>query len=172
MKTFIAAAVSAAGLALMPAPTAHADVFDEFYRAVDWLGDKYGVTVYVSSEPLPYGTYASTRGDTITLNSGYVADPEALVVDIASDMSTGYHRAAKCTAPQAIAAHEFAHALDYLNGGGTRAELLAALRSGFGGEVSGYALQSPGEAIAESFAAVECDTPTPAEQAIYLMLVN
>lgn len=172
IRVLIATAVASAGLVLLPAPTADADVFGEFYNAIDWLGDKYDVFVYVSSAPMEHGVYAETVGDTITLNSEYNANPDSFHADVASDMSTGYHRAAKCSAPAAIAAHEFAHVLDYLTNFTTRAELLAALNSGFGGTVSAYALKSPGEAIAESFAAVECDVPTPAEQAIYTMLVN
>lgn len=170
MKIFIAAA--AAGLALMSAPTAHADVYDEFYNAIDWLGKKYGVLVYVTAAPMDADTYASTTGDTITLNSQFIAAPDVFYNSVALDGDSGFHRAAKCTAPQAIAAHEFGHVLDTLTGYNARGELLAALRSGFGGTVSGYALESPAEAIAESFAAFECDDPTPAEEAIYTMLVN
>lgn len=172
MRTIIATAVACAGLALIPTPPAKADVYDEFYNAVDWLADKYGVIVYTGTAPLAGDTYAATRGNTIILNSSYVANPDALYRYVANDMSTGFHRAANCTAPQSIAAHEFAHALDNLTGHTARIELRQALANGFGGEVSTYALESPAEAIAESFAAVECDTPTPAEQAIYMMLVN
>ena len=165
-------AAACAGVALASAPPAHADVYSEFYDAVDWLGKKYGVAVFVGAEPMASDTYAATEGITIYLNSSYIAYPNVFYSDVAEDQQSGYHRSARCTAPQAVAAHEFAHVLDNLTNHSARTELLTAIRNGFDGEVSGYALESPGEAIAESFAAVECDVPTPAEQAIYNMLVN
>lgn len=165
--------VLAAAALLATSPTARADVFDEFYGAVDWLGKKYGVTVYVNAMPLDYGTYAQASGDQITLNSWYLDNPAQLDADIASDIYEGYHRGELCTAPQYVAAHEFGHALDNLTGNGARVELASALNSGFSGTVSEYGTTSPAEAIAESFAAVECGSaPTAAEQAIYTMLVN
>lgn len=172
--TRLAATTITAGLAAMAlAPAAHADVYDEFYTAVDWLGKKYGVTVYVDAAPLDPGTYAQTGGDEITLNSWYVDNPEQLHIGFAYDLYQGFHRGELCTAPQYVAAHEFGHALDNLHGRTARVELAAALRSGFGGIVSEYGTESPAEAIAESFAAVECGSaPTDAEKAIYLMLVN
>lgn len=172
MKKALFVSVAAAALAVTLAPVAQADVYDEFYAAVDWLGKKYGALVYVGAEPMEYGTYAATQGDVILLNSGYIVNADMFHEAIASDIYSGFHRGANCTAPQYVAAHEFAHALDNLTGHTARSELLSALNSGLSGTVSRYALESPSEAIAESFAAVECDTPTPAESAIYTMLVN
>lgn len=172
MKKTLIVGATVVALAIVSAPVAQADVYDEFYAAVDWLGKKYGVVVYVGAEPMEYGTYAATQGNVIVLNGRYNANADMFNRAIAVDMYDGFHRGANCTASQYVAAHEFAHALDNLTGRTARAELLSALNNGFGGEVSGYALESPGEAIAESFAAVECDTPTPAESAIYTMLVS
>jgi hypothetical protein len=172
MRNIIATAVACAGLALIPAPPANADVYDNFFAAADWLAKKYGVVVYVDTRPLDYTTYAQAQGYTITLNSYWAADPAALDANIAYEIETEYSRGRYCSAVQSLAAHEFAHILDNATGHTARGELLQALANGFGGEVSGYALESPGEAIAESFVAVECDVPTPAEQAIYTMLVN
>lgn len=171
-RTGVAVFAAAAALTAF-APPAQADTYGEFYAAVDWLGKKYGVLVYVDSAPMEYGTYAQTTGSRIVLNSGYEDNPGLLDASMASDVQSGYHRGELCTAPQLLAAHEFAHALDNITGHAARTRLSYALASGMNGVVSGYATESVPEAIAEGFAAVECSAaPTPAERAIYAMLVN
>ncbi|AXN53364.1 metallophosphoesterase [Mycobacterium phage Thonko] len=174
MKRTLTAALGAVGVAvgLATAPPAQADAYDEFYAAADWLAGKYGVDVYVGTAPLDPGTYAQARGATIVLNSYFVAYPAELDAAIASEIATGYSRGRYCSAVQGIAAHEYAHVLDNVTGHSARAELVNALAAGMTGTVSGYAVTSVPEAIAESFVAVECDVPTPAEQAIYDMLTT
>ena len=168
--TALVAGATAAG-ALQAAPTASADTYGELFAAVDWLASKYGVIAYTRHAPMEYGTYAVAQYDTITFNSGYVGRPDLLARDMVADVASGYHRGMHCTPEQALAAHEFAHVLDNLTGRTARTELSYALAGGMTGEVSGYAVTSIAEAIAEAFTAVECDVPTPAEQAIYDMLV-
>lgn len=163
-------AAVAFGAAVMTGPVAKADTYGELYDAVNWLGNKYGVTLYVSQAPLEDGTYAVTNYDTITFNSLYVNDPAALRANMVADVSSGYHPGAHCTPEQALAAHEFAHVLDNFTGHTADIELESALASGLSGEVSGYSFESYDEALAEAFVAVECDVPTPAETAIYNML--
>jgi hypothetical protein len=159
------------GAAIMTGPVAKADTYDAMFEATDWLARKYGVIAYTNHQWMEYGTYAVTVGDTITFNTGYVENPDILRRDLTADVIAGYHRGANCTPEQYVAAHEFAHVLDNLTGHTADYELDYALANGLSGEVSTYALESYDEAIAEAFAAVECDAPTPAEQAIYDMLV-
>ena len=71
-----------------------------------------------------------------------------------------------------LLAHEFGHVLNNLTGRTAQGELAYAVSQGMTGTVSGYALTSYSEALAESVAAVECDVPTPAEQALYTMLTT
>lgn len=154
------------------APHARADGYDDMFAAVDWLAHKYGVYVYTGSMPLPYDTYAATSGNTIMFNSLYTDDPALLRAHLTEDVMAGYHHGVNCSPEQLVAAHEFAHVLDNLTGQTARTELSNALANGFDGEVSGYAVTSIPEAIAEAFTAVECDVPTPAEETIYRMLTT
>jgi len=175
IKTLLIGILSAAlfiGFGLLAAAPARPQGYDSMFAAVDFLANKYGVIVYTAHEPQAYTTYAATYGDLIVFNSLYVNDPELLRANMTADVVSGYHVGAHCSPEQALAAHEFAHALDYLTGFTTEHELSAALDSGLSGEVSGYAMSNLNEAIAESFTAVECDVPSPAERAIYTMLTT
>lgn len=167
-------AMLALGAAIVTGPVmkANADTYDDFFAAADWLAGKYGVDVYVGTRPLSTTIYAQTQGDMIVLNSYYAANPAALDANIAYEIETEYSRGRYCSAAQGVAAHEYAHVLDNVTGHTARTELYNALAQGFDGEVSGYAGTSIPEAIAESFVAVECDVPTPAEQDIYQMLTT
>lgn len=168
-------ALAGAGLAiaaLAGSPTATADAYGDMFAAVDWLAQKYGVFVYTDHAPMDYGVYGVTSGDVITFNSGYIANPDLLRRDITADVNSGYHPGANCSPEQLVAAHEFAHVLDNLTGRSARAEADYAIANGLTGEVSGYAMTSTGEALAEAFVAVECDVPTPAENALYVMLTT
>jgi hypothetical protein len=152
--------------------TANADTYSDLYAATDWLARKYGIFVYTSHQWMDYGVYAITQGDTITFNTGYINNPDILRRDVTNDVMSGWHPGLRCTPEQYVAAHEFGHVLDNLSGHTADYELSAAISQGLTGRVSGYALTSYDEALAESVAAVECDTPTPAEQAIYTMLTT
>lgn len=174
LRTQLLLAMIAAGAAMVVGPVmkANADSYNDMFNAVDWLAHKYGVTVYTDQQPMEYGTYAVTSGDVITFNSGYTANPALLRRDVSSDVWSGYHHAAKCTPEQYVAAHEFGHVLDNLTGSTADTELQTALANGLTGTVSGYAVTNIREALAESFAAVECDTPTPVERTLYTMLTT
>lgn len=176
VKTLLIGMLAAAlfiGFGLLAAAPAKPQGYSAMFEAVDWLARKYGVFVYTAHEPMEYGVYARTIGDLIVFNSGYVNDPDLLRADMTADVVSGYHPGAHCSPEQALAAHEFAHVLDYLTGFTTEGELDYALTTGqLAGEVSGYSLESYNEAIAEAFTAVECDVPSPAEQAIYTMLTT
>ena len=157
---------------LLGATAAKADSYDEMFDAVDWLAKKYGVVAYTTYGPLEDGLYAETTGDTIVFNSMYVNNPDQLHADMVSDVMTGYHPGLFCSPEQVLAAHEFAHVLDYLSGYTANDELEQALANGLNGTVSGYSMESTNEALAEAFTAVECDTPNAVETAMYDMLVN
>jgi hypothetical protein len=174
MKIKLAMASVLATVGLAVAPCAHADTgtYNNMFTAVDWLARKYGVHVYTGYEPMKGGTYAVTRYDTIVFNSVYIDNPDLLRHDVAYDVQSGWHPGIRCTPEQYIAAHEFGHVLDNFSGHTADYELIDALSNGLTGTVSGYALTSYDEALAESVAAVECDEPTPAEQAIYTMLTT
>lgn len=168
MKTLLAIIIAA----LLASPVATADTYYNMYAATDWLAKKYNVHVYTANEWMEDGTYAITDGDTIVFNSAYVNNPDQLMADMTNDMLTGWHHGLRCTPEQYIAAHEFGHVLDNLDGHTADYELAYALSQGLSGFVSGYAVTNYDEALAESFAAVECDTPTPVEQSLYTMLTT
>lgn len=154
------------------APEANADSYDEMHAAVAFLANKYGVIAYTAHQPMEYGIYARAYGDTIVFNTGYVNNPDQLRADMTADVISGYHVGLHCSPEQALAAHEFAHVLDYLTGYTARDELNYALANGLTGEVSGYSLTSDGEALAEAFTAVECDVPNDVEMTLYRMLTT
>lgn len=171
-------AAAAAVVALIAAPTAQANPYDEVFNAVDWLADKYRTpNIQVRAAPLEPGVYAQTIGNTITVNLAFVNDPAALNTALANDVAHGYHPGLKCSAPQVVAAHEFAHVLDNFSGHIARLELAQALANGLEGKVSGYSFNADGsvnyaEALADAFVAVECDDPTPAQSTLYTMLTT
>lgn len=171
--------VTASTLGLIGAPVASAQsTYDDLVHWVDWMAKKYDMgTIYVAQESMPEGTYGETRGRTITFNSYYINNPQQLQSDLSNDVANEYHPGEQCTATQILAAHESAHVLDYITGWTADYELEFALENGFSGEVSGYSINEDGtpnypEALADAMVAVECDTPTPAEKAIYTMLVT
>lgn len=180
MRSFIvhAVLVIAAVLALITqAGDAKADSYTDMFAATDWLAKKYGVAVYVDQEPMAPGMYGYTVGNRIVFSSDYIADPALLRAHMASDVAHGFHPGEQCSAEQIVAAHEFAHVLDNFGGRSARYELVYALYNGLSGEVSGYSFNADGsvnygEALADAFVAVECDVPTPAEAALYEMLVS
>lgn len=177
LEKIAAAVTGVAAVALIGTPAASADTYDDMFNAVDWLAGKYGVSAWVGVEPMEYGTYAKTRGDEITFNTLYVANPGLLRESLVNDVSRGYHRGGNCTPAQLVAAHEYAHVLDNATGGSTRVELIVAIANGLSGEVAGYSFNDDGsvnypEAIAAAFTAVECDSPNQVELAIYNMLTT
>ena len=146
------------------------------WTAVNFLGNKYGIVAYTTYTQLEDGVYGRASGNQIMFNSTYVFNPQLLRDDLTNDVINGYHRGVNCTPEQWVAAHEFAHVLDFTRGFEARTELVVALDNGLTGQVSGYSVDDEGyvnipEALAEAFTAVECDTPTPAEVALYEMLV-
>lgn len=157
---------------------AKADTYGDMFAATDWLAKKYGVVVYTGQEPMESDTYGYSYGNTIVFNSFYISNPDVLQANLVSDVLTGFHRGANCTPAQLVAAHEFAHVLDYLTGYSARYELAYAVSTGtVSGNVSGYSFNEDGtvneaEALADAFTAVECDNPTPAESALYGMLTS
>lgn len=175
LTTVVVALAVVAGVTAAPAA---ANTYREFFDSVDWLADKYGAgTVYVGHEPMEEGSYAWSSGRTIMLNSYYIDNPEQLWVDLNRDVMHGFHPGRMCTPAELVAAHEFAHVLDYLSGYSARTELEYAIVNGLSGEVSGYSFNSDGtvnhgEALADAFLAVECDEPTNAELALYEMLTT
>lgn len=177
MGRYKKALIAASALVCVTPIQANADSYDAMFAATDWLARKYGVVVYTNHQPMEYGVYGLARGNTITFNSGYIGNPDLLRRDVTTDIMLGWHPGAHCSPEQYVAAHEFAHVLNYLTGYNANTELVMALSSGLTGEVSGYSLYEDGsvnyeEAIAEAFAAVECDVPSPAEHAIYVMLTT
>lgn len=170
MKTVTITAVAAAALAL--APSASADGYEDMHAAVEWLANKYGISAYTNTAPLPYKVYAIARDNLITFNSLYDDNPALLREHLVLDIATGYHNGGACTPEQWVAAHEYGHIIDNTTGMTAQQELATALANGFGGTVSTYATTSIDEALAEAFVSVECGNPTPAESAIYEMLVS
>lgn len=174
----IIAAAGAVALVAGQAAVAKADTYDELFYWVDWMAQKYGLgTVYVAEAPLPPGVYGASQGTTIVFSTAYVENPGKLQADLAADVAEGFHPGRGCTATQYLAAHESAHVLDYLTGYSARYELATAIKNGLSGQVSGYSFTDDGdvnlgETLADAMAAVECDTPTPAESAIYGMLTT
>lgn len=161
------------GFGMLAAAPARPQGYSAMFEAVDWLAAKYGVVAYTNHAELDPATYAQTYGDVITFNTLYVNDPDLLRASMTSDVISGYHTGIHCSPEQALAAHEFAHVLDYLTGFTANEELLYAVQTGqLSGTVSGYSLESTHEALAEAFTAVECDVPTEAEYTIYNMLVT
>lgn len=173
----LAAAIGVAAAAIMPAAVAHADTYGELFHWVDVMAAKYGMgEVYVGVQPMAPGVYGETTGSTIMFNTAYVQNPAKLTADLASDVQYGYHPGAQCTATQVLAAHESAHVLDNITGRTARLELRDAVANGLSGELSGYSFKNGdlnvGEALADAMVAVECDTPTEAEMALYTMLTT
>lgn len=176
-KIFALALLLIAGL-VGSAAVARADTYDDLFHWVDWMAQKYGMgNVYVGEAYLPDGVYGESQGRTIVFNKAYVDRPGRLAVDIAQDVAYGYHPGKGCTPTQVVAVHESAHVLDNITGHTAQYELATALKNGLSGEVSGYSFDQAGnvnipEALADAMVAVECDTPTPAETALYTMLTT
>lgn len=178
VAALFAALMSIGVVAAPPAAAQEPPAFQELFHWVDWLADKYGTgTIWVSHEYMEYGVYGKSRGNEIVFSSDYVYNPDELHYDMSSDVAHGFHPGERCSAIQILAAHEFAHVVDYIGGYTAQYELEYAVESGMSGEVSGYSFHQDGsvnypEALADAFVAVECDDPTPAEQAIYEMLTT
>jgi hypothetical protein len=174
----LAIIAAAIGIAVATAPGAHADTYDDLFYWVDWMAKKYNMgTVYVSEQYMADGEYGESNGRTIIFNKLYVDNPQKLYNDLSSDVGSHYHPGARCTASQALAAHESAHVLDWETGYTARYELAEAVNNGLSGQLTGYSFNADGtlnipEALADAMVAVECDVPTPAEQAIYNMLTT
>lgn len=178
--TKLAGAVLAAGAVAAAAPVAaHADTYGDMFAAVDFLATKYGMgTVYVSTAPMADDVYGRSSGRNIVFNSRYINNPALLNSDMVSDVAHGFHPGMKCSAGQIVAAHETAHVLDYVTGYTAETELVTAINNGeLRGVLSGYSFNAngsvnPAEALADAMVAVECDTPTAAELALYTMLTT
>lgn len=175
-------------LAAAPANTdtgsANADAtttYGELFHWVDAMAVKYQMgTVYVGQQYLQSNYYGKTTGSTVMFNTSYVQNPAKLTADWASDAAINYHPGhpgAPCSAEQLVAVHESAHVLDNVTGRTAQRELADAIANGLTGELTGYSFNADGsvnlgEALADAMVAVECDTPTPAEQALYTILTT
>lgn len=167
------------GPVMAAAPASADNAYDELFHYVDVMAVKYGMgTVQVGQRYMEADTYAATSGSTIMFNTTYVENPAQLTAYMAHDVARHYHPGVNCSATQSVAVHEAAHVLDNITGRTARRELADAIANGLSsGELSGYSFDAdgnllPGEALADAMVAVECDTPTPAEMALYTMLTT
>lgn len=155
----------------------------EITGAVERIAEKYpevrGTEIDATLIDSHVYAYANGDGHRIVFNELFVTSPDVFRSYVADDNDEGFHPAmGHCSGPELLAIHESAHIIDFARGSVADKTLAAKYGGGHQlvGKLSGYSFKNgklnPIEAIAEAFAAVQCNGGNPYERELNAMLVG
>lgn len=135
--------------------------------------------IVVGTEPISVNAYAYATDGKIMFNDAYASNPRLIAEMMAYDVRAKFHPPlGHCTPAEFLAYHEAAHIIDRAHNRIAHISLRLSYGDGnsLRAELSGYSFGptglAPAEALAEAFAAVNCNGGNRSERALHDLLVG
>lgn len=152
-------------------PSLTSDITEAVNRVAMEHPEVRGVTV--TTLPIMLGAYAYAGNRRIVFNDLYMSSAILVEYMVHNDVEQGFHPPlGECSPASFLAYHESAHIIDQARDRAASRMVKERFTGTFG--LSGYSyvdgVLNPGEALAEAFAAVQCNGGNPVEQEIAALL--